>query len=235
VIMSLIEELQLITGVSRNQVALDDEWDEQLTLWTMAWLLNCSCDVVEGKKQEATDKYSITDAEKKLFVPPMFVIDTPFPETEDWWWGSVRKVVDDNKTFDDKGKPNYHAVMSGWKDGIEKKHGLRPARTKERSMTDQIKGMVSKSASIMRRARAGGGEFSSKELSDAARMLASRGHQKKKAETRLVKKSASTMRQAQISGDVSREDLSNAAREMAKRSHQVRKAKKLRLIKKANG
>jgi len=170
---SLLSELNKI---SDDKVDSPPEWTEDLTVFAMYLILeDLGWDLLDEAKK---GKKLITPGRAKelgvgmgeFLVPPKPVFDAPFPETLDFWWAGVAKVIQDGEMFDAKGRPNYRAVYTYWKDEINKKYGFRPGATKELSMTKQLKKMTSSAASALSRKRRGM-KVDPVELTKAARAL----------------------------------------------------------------
>lgn len=139
-----------------------EDWTIDHSIWFVAWLIHeFGEEIVSGMLTEEDGngpKVTAKDASEKMaFIlkPPGFVVDTPFPNSWDMWWQSVADLINKGKVAGKDGKPNYEGAMRGWKNRVKEQYGFRPTRTKERSMTQHIKDMVSGSSKIISSKRKG--------------------------------------------------------------------------------
>jgi len=156
------------------------EWTDDLTVYAAAYLM----DAMDGELFEAQilTAWTAQEAGEKVgqfFVPPKFITDTPFPESTDIWWKAVTEILQAGDAFDDKGKPNYGAVVSKWKDKIAEVYGFRPTRSKKKSMGQDISTAVSQAARTMLKHRKKGG-IDPEQLRKAAKLMGGQAARMKK-------------------------------------------------------
>lgn len=175
---------------------LIDPWTPDHSLWFVAWLIqefgpSAVCNLQEDLLTEAGKKPmprgrgpKITPDEASarlgtMFTPPGFVVDTPFPDTLEMWWGSVAQVMRAGKIVGEGGKPNYKLVMRGWKNQVLDKYGFRPQRTDDQTMTDQIRHMASGAAKVVASKKAGS-NFPPEVMAQAGKLLRGKRLQKQR-------------------------------------------------------
>lgn len=135
----------------------EDGWTEDLMVYAAALLIEeFGEDVLtEGKIITIDTATEMGVKVGDFFVPPAFITDTPFTDSTKWWWEAVTEILKKGDAFDDKGRPNYGAVVSLWKNKVESEFGFRPTRSKERSMKQDISKAVSTAARTLAKKRRG--------------------------------------------------------------------------------
>jgi hypothetical protein len=200
-----MRNLSQLAGALRDICSDDDGWTPELSWAVAEWVAGhfgasaVSEYIVEARKESSVAGWGDADAvnleprrvtpeeakEKlmKLIPPPYFLIDpakTAFPDSEEIWWKAVARMLKEGKLLNDKGKPNYEQAMRYWKNMVKAKYGFRPKRTKDQSMTDQIKDKVKTASAAMGKELAKENPKQSK-VSKAARLIAVQKTQKKRA------------------------------------------------------
>lgn len=186
-----MHQIHEIVGGSRSDEIV--EWKLDHSIWFGSWLLSEFGEGVFGYESLNEDVAPVVSADKAaekmayFFKPPGFVVDTPFPNTWEMWWESVADLINAGMIMNE-GRPNYEGAMRGWKNRIKEQYGFRPSRTKEHTMTEQIKQMVSGAAKIVN-SKKRGMHLPTEIISKAAKLMQGSGVQKKrKAEYNRLQK-----------------------------------------------
>lgn len=158
------------------------EWDDKLRHIAERYV----CDSLEvSSLDEAAlevgliDTNSLANRVEKLFAIPDGIKNTPFADSNELWWESVRDMIGTGNIFNFKGKPNYEGCLSCWKNKISEKYGFEPSKVKGEEFEAELESAVKSAASQMSRAARGGDVEG---ISKSARLMRMRAMQKRGSE-----------------------------------------------------